>query len=124
MLKFEGFDVEVVEGKRWLKPTKNSSCLNIPPFFYDYKHFGSMAKFRHSSQENKPEDKLNQVSGYQLADKGFVTVIKKSAKLLEMIKVERAIKILESHKNYLGRKFIVSGKIVKILNKSFEKIIK
>lgn len=130
------------KGNRIIKLTKYSSCLLIPRYFYDHRHFEADLSGKKSPKKNVSSDLVNRHSflqSYALPsqpkkkgtrstpkkdDGQTVTAVKNTINSTKATNLVELLRNLENPRENIGKKFIFNGFVVDILNTDPKAVIK
>jgi hypothetical protein len=138
VIKLRCVNLNVTKRLRKISLTKNTSCLLIPTYFYDYRSFqAKLGEKRDQPKSFKGENLANKFKflgdyDYQAPSKGKkknkgptqVSVIKKLSNKVQSSSVATLLKYLKKPAKHQGKKFIVDGFIVGFLETNPRSIIK
>ena len=137
IIKLRCVNLAVAKKLRKITLTKNTSCLIIPSYFYDYRCFknkvgakkasvkshkgenlSSKHKFLNDYDYQPPKGKKKETGQRQ------ISVVKKVSSKTETASVATLLKYLKKPEKHQGKKFIVDGYIVGFLETNPRTIIK
>jgi hypothetical protein len=138
VIKLRCVNLVVTKRLRKISLTKNTSCLIVPQYFYDYRCFrskvgGKREKLKSFKGENlATKFKFLGDYDYQAPGKGRkknkgprqISVIKKLTSKVETTSVQTLLKYLKKPAKYQGKKFVIDGYIVGFLETNPRSIIK
>jgi hypothetical protein len=138
VIKLRCVNLAVTKKLRKISLTKNTSCLIVPQYFYDYRCFrsktgGKREKLKSFKGENlATKYKFLGDYDYQAPGKGRkknkgprqISVIKKLTSKVETTSVATLLKYLKKPSKYQGKKFVIDGYIVGFLETNPRSIIK
>lgn len=139
IIKLRCVNLTVSKKLRKISLTKNTSCLIIPNYFYDYRCFKNRGtNKRKKIKTHKGENLANKfkfLSDYDYkapAKKGRrkqtgpnqISVIKKLSSKLEATPISTLLKYLKKPEKHQGKKFVIDGFIVGFLETNPRSIIK
>jgi hypothetical protein len=138
VIKLRCVNLAITKKLRKISLTKNTSCLIIPEYFYDYREFQNKSGGKRDQiKAHKGENLANKFKflgdyDYKAPGKGGkknkgpcqVSVIKKLSGKTETTSVATLLKHLKRPTKYQGKKFVVDGFIVGFLETNPRSIIK
>ena len=141
IIKLRCVEIYVKEKARVIKLTKFSSCLLIPRYFYDHRHFEANLTGKKSPRKSVASDLINRhsfLNAYNLPSAGkkgtrstpkkddghYMTAVKNTLNNLSPTSLVNLSKNLENPRQNVGKKFIFNGFVVDILNTDAKTVIK
>ena len=140
IIKLRCVNLNVTKRMRKVTLTKNTSCLIIPQYFYDFRCFRNKVGQKtqrirtHKGENLSSKHKFLNEYDYQAPSKGRkgksqtgprqISVIKKLSTKTEVTSVGTLLKYLKKPEKYKNRKFVIDGYIVGFLETNPRSIIK